>query len=75
MPLINKALLLIINTLRPLLGPPASCRFAIPCTDFARIQLKEHTFFYAVWSISIRILSCNPIAAILNLPKQKKQLK
>lgn len=69
--LINKILLLIINTVRPLLGPAASCRFAISCTDFARIQLKEHTFFYAVWSISIRILSCNPINSYISKLKNK----
>jgi putative component of membrane protein insertase Oxa1/YidC/SpoIIIJ protein YidD len=56
---LNKFLLFIIVGIRPLFGP-SECRFSVTCTQFAADQLHNKTFFYAVWAIVKRVVSCNP---------------
>jgi putative component of membrane protein insertase Oxa1/YidC/SpoIIIJ protein YidD len=60
MRLINKLLIFIILGTRPLLGPPARCRYAVTCTHFAIAELQTTPLHKALWSILKRILSCNP---------------
>jgi putative component of membrane protein insertase Oxa1/YidC/SpoIIIJ protein YidD len=59
MPVINKLLIYLILTLRPLLGP-ACCKFTVSCTQYAILQLKEKPTLPALWAIIKRLLSCNP---------------
>jgi len=58
--LIREFLIFLIVGLRPLLGPPACCRYAVSCTEFAVFQLENEPFFKAIWNISKRLLSCHP---------------
>jgi putative component of membrane protein insertase Oxa1/YidC/SpoIIIJ protein YidD len=51
----------IIKSLRSLLGPEGCCRYELPCTDFAALQLRDHTFLKALCAITLRVLSCNPL--------------
>lgn len=56
---IKKLLIFILIGLRPLLGP-ATCRYAIGCTAYAREQLETQPIHRALWLISKRVLNCNP---------------
>lgn len=58
--LIREIFIFLIVGLRPLLGPPANCRYAFSCTDYAVFQLENEPFFKAIWNISKRLLSCHP---------------
>ncbi len=58
--IINKVLIFLITSIRPLFGP-AQCRFTISCTKFAALQLQSKSFFSAIYAISKRVISCNPI--------------
>lgn len=51
----------LVTCLRPLLGPPGCCRFELPCTQFAHMELSDKSFFKALWSIAKRIMICNPL--------------
>ncbi len=55
----------LIMSLRPLLGPPAHCVYALSCTKFALYQLEHEPLGKAVWVIIKRLLSCNPITSLL----------
>lgn len=61
MRLISNLLIFIIIGTRPLLGPPARCRYALTCTHFAIAELKYAPLHKALWSILKRVLSCNPL--------------
>jgi putative component of membrane protein insertase Oxa1/YidC/SpoIIIJ protein YidD len=58
--LANRVLLYIIFGIRPFFGY-AECRFLVTCTQFAAHQLEQKPFFYALWEIVKRVLSCNPL--------------
>jgi len=38
-----------------------NCLFKPSCSQYALIMLKKHNLFYALYLISLRLLSCNPI--------------
>lgn len=60
MRILNQLLIYLILGLRPLLGPPARCKFTVTCTQYAVLQLKEKPLFPAIWAIIKRLLACNP---------------
>lgn len=53
-----------IKYIRPLLGP-ASCLFPLSCGNFAIQQLEQKPLASAIKKISLRLLLCNPITALL----------
>jgi len=59
MTILNKSLIFLVTGLRPLLGP-AECKFTVGCTEFAVMQLNEKPLLPALWTITKRVLSCNP---------------
>ncbi len=63
--LISIILQFLIQALRPLLGPPAHCVYALSCTKFALHQLEHEPLGKAIWTITKRLLSCNPITSFL----------
>ena len=71
---ISFVLQFLIMSLRPLLGPPVHCVYALSCTKFALYQLQEEPLGKAVWAIIKRLLSCNPITSLLirNIKPKKK---
>jgi len=62
MRLVNRVLAFLLAGLRPMLGPPARCRFTVSCTEFALLQLRERSLGRALWAIIKRLLSCHPFA-------------
>lgn len=54
-----------MSTIRPLLGPEGCCRYEQPCTDFAKMELKDKPLVFALISISKRVLSCNPLTSFI----------
>jgi len=57
-------LIMIINLIRPLLGPKNVCIYPISCSEYAKHNLKNKNFFIAIILITLRLLSCNPIGAL-----------
>lgn len=56
----------LITCIRPIIGPPGACRFELPCSDFARMELHDKKFFCALLSISKRVLLCNPLTHLFH---------
>jgi putative component of membrane protein insertase Oxa1/YidC/SpoIIIJ protein YidD len=54
----------LIDSFRPLFGPPGCCIYPITCRDYAKIALQEKSIFIAIPLIIFRLLSCNPITGI-----------
>jgi len=61
---IVKILILLINTIRPLLGPSSCCIYPVTCTQYAKKNLQEKPLYISIPLIIWRILKCNPITAI-----------
>ncbi len=59
--MIKTILIRLLYALRPLLGPEASCKYYIGCTEYAAIQLEDLPFHKALYNIIKRILSCSPL--------------
>ena len=57
--------ILIIQLLRPLLGPGQVCPFTIGCTEYAYYQLESKPLGPALYNIFTRLISCNPITNLL----------
>ena len=55
-----------IANIRILLGPNGCCRFELPCTDYAAMQLKDQPFYKACWLITKRIMSCSFLIKIFD---------
>lgn len=55
---------IVIDSLRPLFGPPGCCIYQISCRDYAKLVLQEKSVFIAIPLIILRVLSCNPITAL-----------
>lgn len=53
------------ETIRSLLGPQSVCIYHVRCADYAKFQLKQKPFYLAFPLILIRVLSCNPITALV----------
>ncbi len=61
--LVSKTLIFIIIAIRPLLGSFGCCRYAFSCYDYGIKQLQEQRLLKAIWCITLRVLSCNPLLA------------
>jgi len=59
MNILSHLLIFIIETIRPFFGP-AACRFIPSCGNFACQELRDKNILKALWSITKRILCCNP---------------
>ncbi|MBT3827900.1 membrane protein insertion efficiency factor YidD [bacterium] len=60
MRLVVKVAQTLIEGIRPLLGPPGTCKFMLSCSEYAIIQLREKSIIPALWAITKRLLACNP---------------
>lgn len=67
---IAQLLSLLIQLLRPLLGPDKICPFTVGCTQYAIMQLKEAPLKRALIRIVKRLALCNPFT---NLFKKNSQ--
>ncbi|MCK4264840.1 membrane protein insertion efficiency factor YidD [Candidatus Babeliales bacterium] len=50
---------------RPLLGLRNVCIYPISCSHYAKHMLEHKVFYIAIPLIILRILSCNPITALI----------
>jgi len=69
--LIIKTIIFLIDTIRPTLGPPGCCIYPTTCREYAKAVLQQKFFFIAIPLIIFRIISCNPITAIILKIKDK----
>jgi len=53
-------LIMLINLIRPMLGPMNICPFSIGCTQYALLQLQEQSLFIALKNIMQRLMQCHP---------------
>jgi putative component of membrane protein insertase Oxa1/YidC/SpoIIIJ protein YidD len=53
-------LILLINLIRPMLGPSNICPFTIGCTQYALLQLQEQSLLIALKNITQRLVQCHP---------------
>lgn len=53
-------LMLLINLIRPLLGPGNICPFTVGCTQYALLQLQEQPLLIALKNIVQRLIQCHP---------------
>lgn len=60
-------LLNLILTLRPFFGMRC-CRYTITCTQYAEYQLHTQPFWLALWQITKRVLSCQPLSMVKFIP-------
>lgn len=65
-------LVALITTLRPLLGPRGACRYKLTCTKYARLMLQDFPLYKAIPLIIKRVISCNPLSAILTRSSKKR---
>ncbi len=70
--MIRVLIVALITTLRPLIGPPGVCRYKLTCTKFARLMLKDLPLYKAIPLIIRRVLSCNPLSALLARSSRKR---
>lgn len=66
-----KIISFLIDYLRPLLGSRNCCIYPISCQDYAKITLQNKNIFWAAILITLRLLSCNPITALILRIKNK----
>ncbi len=59
-----KIISLLINSIRPLLGPRGACIYKKTCTLYAKEKLETRSIFIAIPLIILRVLSCNPITIL-----------
>ncbi|MEW5972088.1 MAG: membrane protein insertion efficiency factor YidD [Pseudomonadota bacterium] len=57
----------IYKAFRPLLGPDDVCIYPIPCSTYAWHTLLNKPLYKSVPLIIFRLLSCNPITALIRL--------
>ena len=69
----GKIIYFLIIVMRPMLGPSHVCIYPVTCTNYAREQLQTKSLFIAIPLIVLRVLSCNPITAIIMRVKHKLQ--
>lgn len=63
MKILNDCVIVFLTLTRPLLHAilgTATCKYPIPCTEFAISELKKKPFIKALFSIFKRILCCLP---------------
>jgi len=64
----------LFKVLRPLLGVRGVCIYPIDCSTYARFTFENKPLLIAIPLICLRILSCNPITALI-LKFNAKRLK
>jgi putative component of membrane protein insertase Oxa1/YidC/SpoIIIJ protein YidD len=50
---------------RQLLGPAYVCIYPVTCPDYARAMLTHKPFYVSIPLIALRLLSCNPLTALI----------
>ncbi len=50
---------------RQLMGPANVCIYPIPCPDYAQYLLKNKPLYVSIPLITIRLISCNPVTALI----------
>jgi putative component of membrane protein insertase Oxa1/YidC/SpoIIIJ protein YidD len=63
---------LVAKSLRPLLGVSNVCIYQVSCGKYAKNTLKTKFFPFALILIILRVLSCNPLTALILKLKSKK---
>lgn len=59
---------------RMLLGPRNVCIYPVDCPAYAKWILENKPFLIAIFSIFFRVLSCNPLTALIWHIKFKRKL-
>ncbi|MDP3788516.1 MAG: membrane protein insertion efficiency factor YidD [Candidatus Chromulinivorax sp.] len=54
-------LIMLINLIRPMLGPMNICPFTVGCTQYALQQLQEQSLLTALKNIVQRLIQCHPL--------------
>lgn len=52
-------------TFRRLLGPANVCIYPVTCPDYARALLTQKPLYISVPLITLRLISCNPLTALV----------
>ena len=61
-----------IDTVRPFLGfMNIVCIYEVSCTDYAKHQLTNKSLYIALPTITLRLLSCNPLTALVRRYRSK----
>ena len=68
--IIAQSLIILIQLLRPLLGPDKVCPFTIGCTQYAIVQLTQAPLWQAIPRIVKRLALYNPV---INVFKKNRQ--
>jgi putative component of membrane protein insertase Oxa1/YidC/SpoIIIJ protein YidD len=50
---------------RQLMGPADVCIYPIPCPDYAHYMIKNKPLYVSIPLITLRLLSCNPLTALV----------
>lgn len=58
-------MVMMYQAIRPMLGLSDVCIFPISCSQFAAYQLQKRSLFVAIPRIALRLLSCNPLTALM----------
>jgi len=63
---IKKVLIVSLISLRPILGPPASCYFYPSCTQYAYQQLCTQPLLIAFRNTAYQLAHCHPFARYIS---------
>lgn len=64
--LTRELIMVIIDCIRPLLGPAGCCRFSPTCSEYARQELHKGPLLRALWAIITRLSQCHPFGYFLH---------
>jgi putative component of membrane protein insertase Oxa1/YidC/SpoIIIJ protein YidD len=53
------------ETLRRLLGPTGVCIYPVTCSNYAHALLTQKPLYISVPLITLRLISCNPLTALV----------
>lgn len=53
------------ETIRRLLGPANVCIYPVTCPDYARALLTQKPLYISIPLITLRLISCNPLTALI----------
>ena len=62
--IILKLIFLLIDSVRPLIGPEKACIYPISCTSYTKGIFHTQPLYKAIPLVAFRLLSCNPLTAI-----------
>lgn len=57
---------------RPLLGPDQVCIYHVSCSEYAKAILGQKPLYKSIPLITLRLLSCNPLTALIFNLRYKK---